>query len=71
MAGIGVQLLEIAKLNIDLSEEDQARIDEFQDQIVQAKVEARKAKLPLLAQRLKLRLANIHSTKTSRIACDM
>ncbi len=45
LAGIGVQLLEIAKLNINLSDEDQARIDEFQDQIVQAKVEARKAKI--------------------------
>lgn len=45
LAGIGVQLLEIAKLNINLSEEDQARIDEFQDQIVQAKIEARKAKI--------------------------
>ncbi len=42
---IGVQVLEIAKLNINLSEEDQDRIDEFQDQIVQAKIEARKAKI--------------------------
>src|SRR5664280_74944 len=47
LAGIGVQLLEIAKLNINLSDEDQARIDEFQDQIVQAKVEARKAKITI------------------------
>jgi membrane protease subunit (stomatin/prohibitin family) len=45
LANIGVQLLEIAKLNINLSDEDQARIDEFQDQIVQAKIEARKAKI--------------------------
>ncbi len=45
LGGIGVQLLEIAKLNINLSEEDQARIDEFQDQIVQAKIDARKAKI--------------------------
>ena len=45
LANIGVQLLEIAKLNINLSEEDQARIDEFQDQIVQAKIDARKAKI--------------------------
>ncbi len=42
---IGVQVLEIAKLNLNLSDEDQARIDEFQDQIVQAKVNARKAKI--------------------------
>jgi membrane protease subunit (stomatin/prohibitin family) len=42
---IGVQVLEIAKLNINLSDEDQARIDEFQDQIVQAKIDARKAKI--------------------------
>ena len=42
---IGVQVLEIAKLNINLSDEDQARIDEFQDQIVQAKLDARKAKI--------------------------
>lgn len=45
LAKIGVQVLEIAKLNINLSDEDQARIDEFQDQIVQAKIEARKAKI--------------------------
>jgi hypothetical protein len=42
---IGVSVLEIAKLNLNLSDEDQARIDEFQDQIVQAKINARKAKI--------------------------
>jgi hypothetical protein len=42
---IGVQVLEVAKLNLNLSDEDQARIDEFQDQIVQAKIDARKAKI--------------------------
>jgi len=42
---VGVQVLEIARLNINLSDEDQARIDEFQDQIVQAKIDARKAKI--------------------------
>jgi membrane protease subunit (stomatin/prohibitin family) len=42
---IGVQVLEIAKLNINLSDEDQARVDEVQDQIVQAKIDARKAKI--------------------------
>ena len=47
LAVIGVQVLEIAKLNINLSEEDQARIDEFQDQIVQAKIDARKAKIAI------------------------
>jgi membrane protease subunit (stomatin/prohibitin family) len=45
LANIGVQVLEIAKLNINLSDEDQARVDEFQDQIVQAKLDARKAKI--------------------------
>ncbi|MCC6216652.1 MAG: SPFH domain-containing protein [Polyangiaceae bacterium] len=45
LARIGVAVLEIAKLNINLSDEDQARIDEFQDQIVQAKIDARKAKI--------------------------
>jgi membrane protease subunit (stomatin/prohibitin family) len=45
LARIGVQVLEIAKLNLNLSDEDQARIDEFQDQIVQAKIDARKAKI--------------------------
>lgn len=45
LAKIGVQVLEIAKLNINLSEEDQARVDAMQDQIVLAKVEARKAKI--------------------------
>jgi membrane protease subunit (stomatin/prohibitin family) len=47
LARIGVQVLEIAKLNINLSDEDQARIDEFQDQIVQAKIDARKAKISI------------------------
>lgn len=47
LANIGVQVLEIAKLNINLSEEDQARIDQFQDQIVQAKLDARKAKISI------------------------
>ncbi|HEX2731632.1 MAG TPA: SPFH domain-containing protein [Polyangiaceae bacterium] len=42
---IGVTVLEIAKLNLNLSDEDQARIDQFQDQIVQAKINARKAKI--------------------------
>jgi membrane protease subunit (stomatin/prohibitin family) len=41
----GIQVLEIGKLNVNLSDEDQARIDEMQDQIVQAKVNARKAKI--------------------------
>jgi membrane protease subunit (stomatin/prohibitin family) len=45
LANIGVQVLEIAKLSINLSDEDQSRIDEFQDQIVQAKLDARKAKI--------------------------
>lgn len=47
LANIGVQVLEIAKLNINLSDEDQARVDEFQDQIVQAKLDARKAKISI------------------------
>ncbi len=45
LANIGVQVLEIAKLNINLSDEDQQRIDEAQDQIVQAKLQARKARI--------------------------
>src|SRR5689334_14304185 len=44
---IGVQVLEIAKLNLNLTEEDQRRIDQFQDQIVQAKLDARKAKIAI------------------------
>src|SRR5688572_4641644 len=43
LAGIGVAVLDIAKLNINLSEEDQGRIDEMQDQIVQANVDAKAA----------------------------
>jgi membrane protease subunit (stomatin/prohibitin family) len=43
LAHIGVQVLEVAKLNINLSDEDQARIDAMQDQIVQANVDARAA----------------------------
>lgn len=45
LVAIGVQVLEIAKLNVNLNEEDQRRIDEAQDQIVQAKLDARKAKI--------------------------
>jgi membrane protease subunit (stomatin/prohibitin family) len=43
LQNIGVQVLEVAKLNVNLSEEDQARIDSMQDQIVQANVDARAA----------------------------
>jgi membrane protease subunit (stomatin/prohibitin family) len=43
LANIGVQVLEVAKLNINLSDDDQNRIDEMQDQIVQANVDAKAA----------------------------
>jgi len=43
LQNIGVQVLEVAKLNVNLSEEDQARIDQMQDQIVQANVDAKAA----------------------------
>ncbi|HET9931894.1 MAG TPA: SPFH domain-containing protein [Polyangiaceae bacterium] len=45
LANIGVQVLEIAKLNINLSDEDQHRIDAAQGEIVQAKLAARKARI--------------------------
>lgn len=45
LASIGVQVLEIAKLNINLNDEDQRRIDAAQDQIVQAKLNARRARI--------------------------
>lgn len=45
LSRIGVAVLEVAKLNLNLSDEDQVRVDQFQDQIVQAKIEARKAKI--------------------------
>lgn len=45
LANIGVQVLEIAKLNINLSDDDQKRIDAAQDQIVQAKLNARRARI--------------------------
>jgi membrane protease subunit (stomatin/prohibitin family) len=45
MVKIGIQVMEIAKLNLNLTDEDQARIDQFQDQIVQAKIDARKARI--------------------------
>lgn len=45
LVNIGVQVLEIAKLNINLSDEDQRRIDEAQGEIVQAKLAARKARI--------------------------
>jgi membrane protease subunit (stomatin/prohibitin family) len=40
LANCGVQVLEIGKLNINVSEDDQRRLDEKQDVIAQAKVEA-------------------------------
>jgi membrane protease subunit (stomatin/prohibitin family) len=43
LQNIGVQVLEVAKLNVNLSEDDQARIDQMQDQIVQANVDAKAA----------------------------
>jgi len=45
LSNIGVKVTAIAKLHISLNDEDQARVDEMQDQIVQAKVDARKAKI--------------------------
>ena len=45
LARIGVQVLEIAKLVLNLTEADEKRIDQFQDQIVQAKLDARKARI--------------------------
>jgi membrane protease subunit (stomatin/prohibitin family) len=42
---IGVRILEIGELKISVSDEDQARIDELQDQMAQAKVKARVAKI--------------------------
>src|SRR5262249_21354260 len=42
---IGVRILEIGELKISLSDEDQARIDELQDQIAQARMKARVAKV--------------------------
>jgi membrane protease subunit (stomatin/prohibitin family) len=40
LTNCGVQVLEIGKLNINVSDEDQRRLDEKQDIIAQAKVEA-------------------------------
>jgi hypothetical protein len=45
LANVGIQVLEIAKLNINLSDEDQRRIDEAQGEIVAAKLAARKARI--------------------------
>ncbi len=42
---IGVRILEIGELKISVSDEDQARIDELQDQMAQAKMNARMAKV--------------------------
>lgn len=42
---IGVRILEIGELKISVSPEDQARIDELQDQIAEAKLKARVAKV--------------------------
>jgi membrane protease subunit (stomatin/prohibitin family) len=44
-AEIGLRVLEIGELKVSLSEADQARVDEFQDQIVEAKLRARIAKV--------------------------
>ncbi|HEX9298030.1 MAG TPA: SPFH domain-containing protein [Polyangiaceae bacterium] len=42
---IGVRILEIGELKISVSPEDQARIDQLQDQMAQAKLKARMAKV--------------------------
>jgi membrane protease subunit (stomatin/prohibitin family) len=42
---IGIRVLEIGELKISVSEDDQARIDELQDQMAQAKMKARMAKV--------------------------
>jgi membrane protease subunit (stomatin/prohibitin family) len=42
---IGVRILEIGELKISVSPEDQARIDELQDQMAKAKLDARVAKV--------------------------
>jgi membrane protease subunit (stomatin/prohibitin family) len=42
---IGVKVLEIGELKISLSDEDQARVDELQDQMAAAKLKARMAKV--------------------------
>ncbi|HMI82996.1 MAG TPA: SPFH domain-containing protein [Polyangiaceae bacterium] len=42
---IGVRILEIGELKISVSPEDQARIDELQDQMAEAKLKARVAKV--------------------------
>jgi membrane protease subunit (stomatin/prohibitin family) len=42
---IGVRILEIGELKISVSDEDQARIDELQDQMAAAKLKARMAKV--------------------------
>lgn len=60
---IGVQVLEIAKLNLNLSDEDQARIDEFQDQIVQAKIDARKAKIGIGAAQAEAEAQKFHDDR--------
>jgi membrane protease subunit (stomatin/prohibitin family) len=45
LAKVGVQVLEVAKLNLNLNEEDQKRVDAVQGQIVEAKAKARVAKI--------------------------
>jgi membrane protease subunit (stomatin/prohibitin family) len=47
LARVGVQVMEIAKLVLNLSDEDQKRIDQYQDQIVQAKIDARRARIAI------------------------
>src|SRR5262249_9079227 len=42
---IGLRILEIGELKVSLSEADQQRVDEFQDQIAEAKLRARVAKV--------------------------
>ncbi len=45
LAKVGVQVLEVAKLNLNLSDEDQRRVDAVQGQIVDAKAKARVARI--------------------------
>jgi len=47
LANIGVQVLEVGKLNINLSAEDNARLDEMQEDIAEARKAARVAEISI------------------------
>jgi len=68
---IGVKVLEIGELKITLSEEDQARVDELQDQMAAAKLKAYgQGRIPRPRRAQQKQLASTSSSSRTRATCS-